>query len=221
MAVPPASDRGAVRVDKRIERGDRRREAILQSAMRIASVDGLEGLSIGRLADELKMSKSGVVAHFGSKEDLQLAAIQAAAQIFAAEVVLPAFTGPPGFRRVEQLCLGWIDYAKRLVFPGGCFFCQVSAEFDARPGRVHDAIAAAYRAWIRQLERSIEQARELGEMAAGVEATQLAFELDALVKGANNRGVLEADDSAYELARAAINARLAGVAVGPHRSSAV
>ena len=210
-----------MRVDRRIERGDRRREAILQSAMRVASVDGLEGLSIGRLADELKMSKSGVLAHFGSKEDLQLAAIQAASQIFAAEVVLPAFAGPLGFRRVERLCLGWIDYARRRVFPGGCFFCQVSAEFDARPGRVHDAVAAAYRAWIRELERSIEQARELGEFAAGVEPTQLAFELDALVRGANNRGMLEADDSAYELARAAINGRLAAVADGPHRSSVV
>jgi AcrR family transcriptional regulator len=221
MAVSPASEGGAVRVDRRIERGDRRREAILQSAMRVASVDGLEGLSIGRLADELKMSKSGVLAHFGSKEDLQLAAIQAASQIFAAEVVLPAFAGPLGFRRVERLCLGWIDYARRRVFPGGCFFCQVSAEFDARPGRVHDAVAAAYRAWIRELERSIEQARELGEFAAGVEPTQLAFELDALVRGANNRGMLEADDSAYELARAAINGRLAAVADGPHRSSVV
>jgi AcrR family transcriptional regulator len=200
------------RVDKRRARGDRRREAILERAIQVASVEGLDGVSIGRLADELGVSKSGVFAHFGSKEDLQLAAVRAASETFATEVVLPALGGPPGLGRVERLCLDWLDYSRRRVFPGGCFFCQVSAEYDARPGRVRDLIATAYRAWIRQLERAIEQARELGEMSDDVEAAQLAFELDALVRAANNRGMLEADESAYDLARTAVRARLVGAA---------
>jgi AcrR family transcriptional regulator len=209
VAVSPGDE---VRVDQRLVRGDRRRAAILDRAMHIASIDGLEGLSIGRLADELEMSKSGVFAHFRTKEALQLAAIQAASKIFTSEVIRPALTAPPGLRRLELLCLGWVDYARRLVFPGGCFFCQVSAEFDARPGRVRDVIVTAYRAWVGQLEVAIKQAQELGEITDDVEPSQLAFELDALVRGANNRGMLEADGSAYELARAAVTARLAGAA---------
>jgi len=127
-------------------------------------------------------------------------------------VILPALAAPSRLRRVERMYLGWLDQSRRLVVPVGCVFCQVSAEVGARPGPVRDAVVTAYQAWIGELERSIEQARELGEIAAVVTPAQLAFELDALVRAANNRGMLRADDSAHELARTAIDARLTAVA---------
>jgi AcrR family transcriptional regulator len=206
------------RVDGRRARGERSRDAILQRAMDIASVEGLDGLSIGRLAEALDMSKSGVHALFGSKENLQLAAIEAAARTFADEVIRPAAAAGRGASRVEQLCLGWLDYSRRRVFPGGCFFCQVSAEYDARPGRVRDVVALTYRAWVELLERAVENAKDLGEVSADTDTAQLAFELDALVRGANNRAMLEGGDAAYALARAAVQSRLESVWSGAERT---
>src|ERR1043166_6451608 len=102
--------------------GERTRRAILETAVHIASAEGLEGLTIGRLADDLSMSKSGLFAHFGSKEDLQLATIEAARQRFVDEVVRPALAAPRGYPRLMAICRGWLDYVQREVFPGGCFF---------------------------------------------------------------------------------------------------
>ncbi len=131
----------APKLDGRIERGAHTRRAILERAAAIASVEGLDRLSIGRLATELRASKSGVFAHFGSKEELQLATVQWAGEVFVAEVIAPALRAPGGLRRLWRLCDGWLDYSKRRVFHGGCFFVSVAAEFDARPGRVRDEIA--------------------------------------------------------------------------------
>src|SRR6266496_3907018 len=128
----------APKLDGRIERGAHTRHAILERAAAIASVEGLDRLSIGRLATELRASKSGVFAHFGSKEELQLATVQRAGEVFVAEVIAPALRAPGGLRRLWRLCDGWLDYSKRRVFPGGCFFVSVAAEFDARPGRVRE-----------------------------------------------------------------------------------
>ena len=120
----------------RAARGQRTREAILKTAVDVASAEGLEGLTIGRLAAELEMSKSGLFAHFGSKEELQLATIGAAREIFVDEVVRPAFENDPGLSRLWALLDSWLRYAEAGIFKGGCFFAAASAEFDGRPGPV-------------------------------------------------------------------------------------
>src|ERR687891_926671 len=121
--------------------GNRTRDAILGRAMDLASLEGLEGLTIGRLALELSMSKSGLFAHFGSKEELQVATVEAARAIFIREVIKPAFESTEGLQRLWKLCDIWLSYVQSGVFRGGCFFAAAAAEFDSRPGPVRDRIA--------------------------------------------------------------------------------
>jgi AcrR family transcriptional regulator len=177
------------------------REAILDRAVDLASEEGLEGLTIGRLASEMEMSKSGLFGHFGSKEELQLATVDAAAKRFAEEVAGPALEVPSGIERLRALCDAYIGYLEREVFSGGCFWAAVTAEFDDRPGPVRDRIRDGMAAWIGGLEGEAE--------AAGVEdPAQLAFELIAVAQGANTRSRLFADRDAFGPARAAIDRRL-------------
>ncbi|MEU7525313.1 TetR/AcrR family transcriptional regulator [Saccharothrix sp. NPDC042600] len=192
-----------MKVDGRVERGEQTRRQILRRAAEIASVEGLEGLSIGRLATELEVSKSGVFAHFGSKEELQLATVRAAAKIFVDEVVTPALDLPPGVARLELLLEGWLAYSERRTFPGGCFFYAVQAEFDARPGRVRDAVAEYGRSWNALVRETVEGVPELA-----VDAGQVAFELVAFLEMANAQSVLHDDPAAYARARAAVRSRL-------------
>ncbi|MCX4588501.1 TetR family transcriptional regulator [Streptomyces sp. NBC_01549] len=128
------------RLDGRVERGNRTRQLVLRRTVDIASVEGLEALSVGRLATELQLSKSGVFALFGSKQELQLATVREAARtrIYVEQVIRPASETRAGVARVGRLCELWLDYSQGRVFPGGCFFYEVIAEFDARPGPVHD-----------------------------------------------------------------------------------
>jgi AcrR family transcriptional regulator len=193
----------AVKVDGRVERGEQTRRQILRRAAEIASVEGLEGLSIGRLAGELEVSKSGVFAHFGSKEELQLATVRAAAAIFVRHVVDPALTVPPGLGRLERLLDGWLAYSEDRTFPGGCFFYAVQAEFDARPGRVRDSIAGYAREWNSYVRETIATIPEIAD------PDQLAFELIAFLEMANAQSVLHDDPLAYTRARAAVRNRLA------------
>ena len=165
------------------------RGAILLRAAEIASVDGLEGVTIGRLAVELGMSKSGVFSHFGAKEELQISTVHAAAEIFSREVVVPGGS-------LLDLCGRWLDYSKRRVFPGGCFFVVTRSEFAARPGRVRDALMLFNLRWISLLERLCGDA-------------QMAFEVDALLAAADRFAVLYDDASAYERVRLALRARIA------------
>jgi AcrR family transcriptional regulator len=190
------------RVDGRIERGEQTRRLILRRAADIASVEGLEGLSIGRLATELEISKSGVFAHFGSKEELQLATVRAATEVFVDEVVRPAFTRPAGLPRLTALCEGWLDYSEHRTFPGGCFFAAVQPEFSSRPGRVRDAIAEAGTKWTALIRDSAAK--------AGLDADpdQVAFEVVALLEAANVQSVLHDFPGAYDRARTAVRARL-------------
>jgi AcrR family transcriptional regulator len=196
-------------------RDDRARNAILRRAADIASQDGLEGLSIGRLATDLGVSKSGLFGYFGSKEELQLATIRAAAGVYLDEVIRPTLTVPPGLGRVRRLCENWLSYSQRRVFPGGCFFFAVTAEFDARPGRVRDAIAAAGLDWNHLVARTIDDARQLGELADDTDADQLAFELIAFLETANAISLLHDDPNAYERGRTAIRKHLDAVTVDP------
>jgi len=196
-------------------RGEQTRAAVLTRAMDIASEEGLDGLSIGRLAGELEVSKSGVFARFGSKEELQLATVAAAREVFVEHVVAPAFEAPPGVERLWRLCERWLEYARGRVFPGGCFFYATSAEYDTRPGRVRDAIAAALAEWAALLERAAEDARQLGQLKSTCDTKQLAFELDALGVAANARALLHDDDEAYERARTGTRTRLTALATVP------
>jgi AcrR family transcriptional regulator len=203
------------RVDGRIERGNQTRRAILGRAMNIASAEGLEGLSIGRLASELDVSKSGVFAHFGSKEELQLATVRAASRVFYDGVVAPALEAPPGIARVWRLYQSWLDYLRARSFPGGCFFFAVAGEFDARPGRVRDRIAEGRLDFTRFCQETIAEARELGELEAGVDPRQLAFELDAFGRQADAEALLHDDDGAYDRGRTAMLGRLRAVTTDP------
>ncbi|MCJ1675783.1 TetR/AcrR family transcriptional regulator [Streptomyces sp. APSN-46.1] len=204
--------------DGRVERGNRTRRTVLQRTMSIASVDGLEGLSLGKIATDLGLSKSGVFALFGSKEDLQLATVRAATDVFTDLVVRPVRAEPAGLDKVWRLCERWIDYSAGRVFPGGCLFCSAAAEFDSRPGAVHDEIAKARSDWTRYVERLLDEARLTGGFREGTDAAevpQLAFEIIALMELANAHSVLHEDPVAYERAGRGILSRLRAVAAAP------
>jgi len=167
----------------------------------LASTEGLEGLTIGRLARELEMSKSGLFGHFGSKEELQLATIDAAQRRFVRAVVEPALVEPEGTPRLRALCDRFITYLEDRVFEGGCFWGATMAEFDGRPGPVRDRIRERVAAWLSELERQ-------AEIAGAEDPKQLAFELQALGQGANSSFQLFGDRSAFEHSRRAMTSLL-------------
>ena len=191
-----------------VRKGQRTREAILDTAAALATEEGLAPLSIGRLATATGMSKSGLFAHFGSKEELQLATVDHAAALFVAEVIEPARAAPRGVARVWALCDHMIDYAARQVFPGGCFFAAASFEFNNRPGAVRDRIEKMMQSWLSYLEHAIEQAQATGELADDVTPRALAFQLDAFAQAANSQFQLFVDPQVFDHARTAIRDRL-------------
>lgn len=191
--------------------GDRARARIVEQAAELATIEGLEGLSIGRLAIATGVAKSSVHALFGSKEELQLATITAARDSFVAEVIDPALAGAnTGRARLGALCNGYLDYVERRVFPGGCFFVAVSAEVGGRPGRVHDEVARVQGQWRDLLVAEARAASEGGELPGDRDPAQLAFELGVILAGTNIVTVLHDDDGAIARARSAVRARLGG-----------
>ncbi len=193
---------------KRRPKGQRTRAAILTEAARLASVDGLDGLTIGGLATATGMSKSGLYAHFGSKEDLQLATIASARETFVAEVFVPALAAPQGIRRLYAACDAFLSHIERRVFPGGCFFAVAAADVGTQVGAVRDAIAAQQRDWIELLERLAHKAMDVDELGPDINAAQLAFELNAVVVSAASTFILHGDPAVFERARAAVRSRL-------------
>ncbi|MBD2057405.1 TetR/AcrR family transcriptional regulator [Oculatella sp. FACHB-28] len=196
---------------RRTAHGQRTRQAILKTATDVASVEGLEGLSIGRLAAELGMSKSGLFAHFGSKEELQLAAIDTALEIYTAEVIQPAMAAQAGITRLEALTNAWLSYGERKVFRGGCFFAAVTVEFDSRPSVVRDRLVDLMQQWLNMIEQFIQEAKDLGELRPDVDASQLAFELHATMWGANAMAQLFEETKIAAQTRRAIADRLNAV----------
>jgi AcrR family transcriptional regulator len=188
--------------------GERSRAAILDAATQLATVEGLDGLSIGRLADHIGMSKSGLYAHFGSKEELQLAAVETATEIFADAVIRPAREAEGAFARLEALCEGFFVYIEKPVFPGGCFFASAAAELDTHPGPVKEKLAEALSGWLQLIERRVREAQEAGELDAKEDAKLLAFELDAFMKMGNSIKLLHGDPGGLDQARKAIRLRL-------------
>jgi AcrR family transcriptional regulator len=188
--------------------GLRSRRTILDAAARLATVEGLEGLSIGRLADHIGMSKSGLYAHFRSKEELQIATVETAAGIFRGDVIRPSEAVEAPLARLEALCEAFLSHLERRVFPGGCFFVSAAAEFDTHPGPVKEAVADFLRGWLGTLEELVARAQKDGDLDAAEDAAQVAFELDAFLLMANMGFVLHNDPQVLERARAAITFRL-------------
>lgn len=178
-------------------------EAILAVGVRIASVEGLEGLTIGRLAAALDMSKAGVLGHFGNKEALQLSVLEAAVRIFQREVPQRAARAMPGLARLRSICEAWLSYLDREVFPGGCFFTAAACEFDGRPGPIHDAIAAHLSTWTDFLSKEAQVAMTAHELPADADPAQVAFELMGVAQAVNQRIQLYGDKSALLRARQA------------------
>jgi AcrR family transcriptional regulator len=189
--------------------GERSRAAILREAAKLATVEGIDGLSIGHLADAVGMSKSGLFAHFKSKEELQLATIDTASEIFAAEVVEPAAAAPAGLARVWALSNEFLAHLERGVFPGGCFFASVAAEIDTRPGRVRDRIVEFIVSWVGEVRRAVEDAQAAGELDPAMDAEQLTFEIDAMLLMANALYVLDPRPEVLERGRRGV-AKLIG-----------
>jgi AcrR family transcriptional regulator len=188
-------------------RGLKTRESILRRAVSIASVQGLEGLTIGKLAGELGISKSGLFAHFGSKEELQLAVVETARLIFVDRVVRPAYQ-EQGMKRLRALYENWISYSDEKTFPGGCFFSAVSLEFDDRPGKVRDQIMKLMKMWLGTLEATARAAQAAREIKKDMDPHQLAFEMHALATAANWSSRLFQDKTAFRTARTAVLQRL-------------
>jgi len=177
----------------------------------VASVAGLEGLTIGRLAERLGMSKSGLAGRFGSKEQLQLATLDLAVDMFRATVYEPAAGEPAGLARLSAICDRWIGYLGEPCFPGGCFLTTASVEFDAREGPVHDAVERAMNRWLRVLEAEAATAVAAGELASDTDPAEVAFTINALAVGTNCDYQLRGDARALERGRRA----MAGVLAQP------
>jgi AcrR family transcriptional regulator len=184
------------------------RAATLDAAVELASVVGLEGVTIGRLADELEMSKSGLIGRFGSKEQLQLAALELASETFRQTVYEPAAEEPAGLRRLSAICDAWIGYLGDPPFPGGCFLTTASVEFDARPGPVRDAVERVMKQWVGVLEREARAAIEQGELPHDADPKDIAFTINAIGIGANCDFQLHRDRRAPKRARRAMAAVL-------------
>jgi AcrR family transcriptional regulator len=207
MGSPPRPQR-RVRSD-----GARSRQAILETAVALTPLVGLEGLSIARLAEQAGLSKSGLFAHFGSKEELQLATIAAAAETFMAEVVTPALALPEPLARLQALCTNFLAHIRDNL-PGGCFFVAANAEFDTRPGVVRDRLTKLHTAWLRTLEAQYAEAQAAGVLSGEAEPDQAAFELNAYLHMANNMYVLYRDAAYLELARRSVANRLTPLGAG-------
>ncbi|UFU08186.1 TetR/AcrR family transcriptional regulator [Ruania halotolerans] len=203
-------------VDGRRARGDASRRVVLESATDLASVEGLDGLTIGRLAEVTGRSKSSIATLFRSKEGLQLAAVAAAKEVFVATIIEPARGEPRGIRRLAAILCNALMYSKNRVFSGGCFFAATSADVDSKPGPVNDAVRTSLAAWYGYVEAQVRFAREAGELTIDESGIGLlAFELIALDEAANMRSLMMRSDQPYLLAATAMRNRLAAAGADP------
>ncbi|WP_320669847.1 TetR/AcrR family transcriptional regulator [Patulibacter defluvii] len=189
------------------ETRDTHRE-IVRHAAAVASVAGLEKLSLGGLARDLGMSKAGVAGHFANKEQLQLEAVEAAVAVFTEQVAGVVRDRPPGRAALLDALEAWFAYLERCPLPGGCFLTAAACEYDGRPGPVREAVADAIGRWGRLLRRNVVQAQADGELPAGLDPDQAVFVLQALGPGLNQAVQLHGDPRAGGYARAAARAAL-------------
>ncbi|MBF5033763.1 MULTISPECIES: TetR/AcrR family transcriptional regulator [unclassified Micromonospora] len=201
--------------DGRVARGDRTRTAVLDTAVALATEVGLHGLSLAQLADRLEVSKSGLFAHWRSKEALQLATVDRAVAQWQEMIVAPALHAPRGVRRLRALHEARIDFYAARVLPGGCFFANTEFEYNARPGPVRDRLADALSRWTALLERLVQEAVDLGELPADLDVPLLAYEIDALGISAVMRSRLLDPDASYRHARQGLLNRLRALCPDP------
>jgi AcrR family transcriptional regulator len=180
------------------------RTAAVEAAIDLASVEGLEGITIGRLASELGMSKSGLIGRFGDKQAMQRAVLASAVERFTHAVWQPARRFEPGLPRLEAIVDAWVGHLREGVFPGGCFVTTASVEYDARPGPLHEDVAEAVRGWLGVLEADARRAREAGDLPADRDPADVAFELHSLASGGSVAGRLIGDVAALDRTRAAM-----------------
>lgn len=190
-------------------KGERTRAAILDAALRLVSKSGLEGLTIGSLADATGMSKSGLFAHFGSREDLLLAVLNHGQQEFIEVVLNPALKKPRGLPRLRAMFVNWLDWTESADLPGGCPMIGGATEFDDKPGPVRDLLASGQRAWIDTLQRAVRQAREEGQLRADADPEQVAFETFGIALVVHHHRRLLGYQKARERALVALDALLA------------
>ncbi len=212
MSAPHPHPASAQRPRRRRSDGERSRAAILREAAQLATVEGLDGLSISRLADAVGMSKSGLFAHFGSKEELQLATVETASELFDEIVIGPALAAPTGIERLRALCENYLRHVEGDVYPGGCFFASAAAELDTRMGPVRDRAVAIVGNWLGHQQQAARDARAEGAIDASEDPEQLAFELEAYLMCANQMFVIGRDPGSIAQARRAIERRLAQAA---------
>jgi AcrR family transcriptional regulator len=191
-----------------VSKGEETRQDILEDAMRMSSMVGLGQLSFGRLASGLGLSKSGLFAHFGSKEALQLEVIRAAAERFVQRVIVPAVRRPRGVPRLRALFANWLEWAFDPDMPGGCIFVQAATELDDRPGAVRDALVQTQRDWLDNIALAARIAVEEGHFKAGLDTEQFAFDAYALMLGCHHFSRLLADPKSAQRARAAFETLL-------------
>jgi AcrR family transcriptional regulator len=184
-------------------KGQRTQNTILDAATQIASTEGLEGLSIGQLAQSLEMSKSGIFAHFGSKEDLQIATLDHAWTIMASYLRAP--NTDAGLEPLRGFLNGWLQYLEFSPFAGGCVFMAASAELDGRPGRVRDHLVQLVTRAVQALHDQLGQLQSRGQLRSDLTIAQMAFELHAFLQAANNAYQLSRDPAYFALARHAIH----------------
>jgi AcrR family transcriptional regulator len=192
--------------------GLKSRRAILDAAARLATTHGLEELSIGELAQHIGMSKSGLYAHFKSKEELELATIDAAAEIFEDDVIRRVPESVRGADRVKALSEAFLQHLARRVYPGGCFFATVAAQLAPRPSRARDRVSRLQEEWVGQFIAALRQACDDGEIQADADLDQLAFEITAMLFRANFAWIMTVDERVLDQARVGIRGVLSRVA---------
>ena len=192
----------------------------MREAVSLATLDGLEGLSIGNLAAALDMSKSGIYAHFGSKQDLQLATVDEAERIFQVEVIKPALEAAPGLVQLVTVCDAFFDHLERRTFPGGCFLAGAVLEMGSRPGPVKEHVAAFQGRFAALIRQFVVTALEQHELPVDENPDALTFELNGIILAANANFVLRGDPAALDMARHVVRRRLGITATMLERSSA-
>ncbi|MCI0573360.1 MAG: TetR/AcrR family transcriptional regulator [Myxococcaceae bacterium] len=191
-----------------MKKGEATQKSILEEALRQASTVGLEGLTLGVLAERLELSKSGLFAHFKSKEALQLAVLQAAVEHFIAEVVAPALSQPRGEPRVRALCEGWLRWEKSRRMPGGCIFVNAAVEFDDRPGPVRDALVQSQEDWLDTIARAAQIAVAEGHFRPDLDTEQFANDLQGIFLNHHHASRLRRDARAELITRRSVESLL-------------
>lgn len=212
MTDAPVRREAESRVRRPRSDGERSRTAILREAAQLATVEGIGGLSLGRLADAVGMSKSGLFAHFGSKEELQLATVETASALFYEQVIEPALHAPLGIERLHQLTENFLQHVEGNVYPGGCFFASVAAEMDTHPGPVRDRAVQLIDDWLELLASAVRDAQAEGAIDPSEDPDQLAFELEGFMLVGNAQFVITKESRPIERTRTALRRRIAAAA---------